>query len=312
MLSVVNLNSENFLVCRKTMSTKLKALWLTARPKTLSAALVPVLVGTALAKSEGYQTPTWIWLCALLAAVMIQVGTNIINDVLDFEKGADGETRLGDSRAAQQGWFTPAMLRNLGFGCFALALLLGIPLVWQGGWPILVVGIISLLMGYAYTGGPYPLAYVGLGDLFVIIFFGLVAVGGVYFLHTQTLSMGAVIAGMQIGLLATVLIAINNLRDLEQDRLVNKKTLAVRLGPRLGRLEVLLLFVLCFALNLYWWDQGATLAAFLPFAIFPLSLHLAVLILRSPASREYNRFLARAGFLHMLFGVLLSVGFFNR
>jgi 1,4-dihydroxy-2-naphthoate octaprenyltransferase len=240
---------------------------------------------------------------------MIQIGTNFVNDALDFLRGADGETRLGDARASQSGWFSARAVLIMGLGCFLIALLLGLPLVYRGGWPIFWIGVVSLMMGYAYTGGPFPLAYVGLGDLFVILFFGLVAVGGVYYLQTGAYSWSAAVAGLQIGLLATVLIAINNLRDLDQDRQVNKKTLAVRLGPRLGRLEVLTLAALAFALDLFWFEHGNLWAAILPFLALPLAVRVVARLLRSPASREYNRLLARAALLPMLFGVLLSAGF---
>jgi 1,4-dihydroxy-2-naphthoate octaprenyltransferase len=290
-------------------TSRSKALLLTARPKTLAAAVVPVMVATALVSAEGLQVHAWISVAAVLSAIMIQIGTNFVNDALDFLKGADKETRLGDARAAQSGWFSARAVLSMGFGFFGLAMLLGLPLVLHGGWPILCVGLLSLCMGYAYTGGPYPLAYVGLGDLFVILFFGLVAVGGVYFLQTGYYSWSALVAGLQVGLLATVLIAINNLRDLDQDREVNKKTLAVRLGPKLGRYEVLVLILVAFALNLYWLQMGSWLAFILPLFALPPAMKLVRTLLNSQASREYNRLLAKAAFVHMLFGVLLSIGF---
>jgi hypothetical protein len=148
--------------------------------------------------------------------------------------------------------------------CFIAAFSLGIPLVMVGGWPIVGIGLVSLLLAYGYTGGPFPLAYLGLGDLFVVIFFGLIAVGGVFFLHVGGYLFPAVIAGLQVGFLATVLIAINNLRDLDQDLLVNKKTLAVRLGPVWGRYEVVALFLGAFFLNFYWLHLGFTFAFALP------------------------------------------------
>lgn len=290
----------------------ISVLWQTIRPKTLTAAIVPVLVATALVKSQGGEILPWVSVFALLSAVMIQIGTNFINDAIDFEKGADTDTRLGPARATHQGWLTKKQVLILGFASFALAMALGIPLVLEGGWPIVVVGLVSLAMGYAYTGGPYPLAYLGLGDLFVVLFFGVVAVGGVFFLHTKMYPAPAMVAGLQIGLLATVLIAINNLRDLDQDRLVDKRTLAVRLGARLGRIEVLLLVVVAFGLNFYWWMHGETWAFGLPFLALPLALKVVWTLIRTEASREYNRLLAQASIVHMLFGVLLSIGFIYR
>jgi 1,4-dihydroxy-2-naphthoate polyprenyltransferase len=290
------------------VTSRTRALILTARPKTLSAAVVPVAVATALVASEGHEITWWITLCALFSAIFIQIGTNFVNDALDFLKGADRETRLGDARAAQSGWFTPKQVLWMAGGFFFAALLLGVPLVVQGGVPILVIGLVSLAMGYAYTGGPWPLAYVGLGDLFVILFFGVIAVGGVYYLQTGSYSTGALVAGLQMGHLATVLIAINNLRDLDQDAKVNKKTLAVRLGPKLGRFEVLILVLIAFSLNLYWLNKGWILAFFLPLLALPPAVQVVMRLLNSEASREYNRLLARAAFVHMLFGVLLSLG----
>lgn len=288
------------------------ALWLTARPKTLAASVVPVLVATALVAAEGFAVTAWISIFAVLSAMMIQVGTNYINDAIDYLKGADGETRLGEARATQQGWFTARGVLAFGIGFFALALALGIPLVWQGGWPIVAIGVTSLLMGYAYTGGPLPLAYLGLGDLFVVIFFGLIAVGGVVFLQTNALPTSALVAGLQVGLLATVLIAINNLRDLDQDALVNKKTLAVRLGPKLGRFEVLGLVLGSYALGFYWLSRDFKYAFALPLLALPLAVRVVWRLMRSRAGREYNQLLAQAALLHMLFGMLLGIGLLLR
>ncbi len=292
------------------MNSRSRALFLTARPKTLSAAIVPVLVATALVRGEGLSITPWVSCFAVLSAIFIQIGTNFVNDALDFVKGADRETRLGEARAAQSGWFSHQKVLWMGFACFALAAAFGFPLVWLGGWPILVIGLVSLLMGYAYTGGPFPLAYVGLGDLFVIIFFGLVAVGGVYFLQTGSYSLAAFVAGLQIGLLATVMIAINNLRDLDQDKEVGKKTFAVRLGPKRGRFEVLVLIAAAFGLNIFWLARGNYWASALPLLALPLALKVIFSLLRTEASREYNLLLAKGAAVHMLFGVLMSAGLF--
>ena len=290
------------------MTSRTKALLLTARPKTLSAAVVPVLVATALVAAEGAGISWRTSVFAALSAILIQVGTNFVNDALDFIKGADRETRLGDARASQSGWFSHQRVLVMGFACFLAASAFGLPLVLEGGWPILIIGLVSLSLGYAYTGGPWPLAYVGLGDLFVILFFGLVAVGGVYFLQTHAITGPALVAGLQVGLLATVLIAINNLRDLEQDRLVGKRTLAVRLGPRRGRLEVPALFAGAFALNIYWFASGYRFAPFLPLLVIPLAYKVAHAVMTTPPGRAYNGLLARASAVHVAFGVLLSVG----
>ena len=181
----------------------------------------------------------------------------------------------------------------------------GLPLVVHGGWPIVVIGILSLVFGYAYTGGPYPLAYVGLGDVFVVLFFGLVAVGGTYYLQTLTFNAGAFVAGLQVGLMATVLIAINNLRDVEQDSEAHKKTLVVRFGQSFARYEIQSLVILTFLLNLFWVNRGYVWATVLPFLALPLSISLVKSVWREPPGPVFNRFLAQAGALHLFFGVSL-------
>ncbi|HPI40029.1 MAG TPA: 1,4-dihydroxy-2-naphthoate octaprenyltransferase, partial [Pseudobdellovibrionaceae bacterium] len=197
---------------------KLRSIISAFRPKTLSASLVPCLAGTSLCWFEGFN-PSWsVFLYALLSAMSIQVGTNLVNDAMDFKKGADTEDRIGPSRITQQGILTYKQVLTLAGFFFFLAVLLGLPLVLLGGWVIVAVGVFSILMGYAYTSGPYPLAYVGLGDLFVIFFFGIVAVMGIHYLHWGEdypgILLPPLILGLQVGFLSTVLIAINNLRDI--------------------------------------------------------------------------------------------------
>jgi 1,4-dihydroxy-2-naphthoate polyprenyltransferase len=286
--------------------------WLMAlRPKTLSAAIVPVLVGTALVRYEGGEIIWWVSICALLSALLIQIGTNFVNDAVDFRKGADTAERIGPQRVTQSGLLT---YKQVMFGagvCFGLAFALGIPLVFQGGWPIVLIGLVSLALGYAYTGGPFPLAYLGLGDLFVILFFGLIAVGGTFFLHTHTWSLSAIVAGLQVGSLATVLIAINNLRDAPQDAKVGKMTLAVRLGLRMARVEILILTLLPFALGLYWALQGHPNLGVLPMVALPLARRILFGVFKSEPSPIYNQYLAMAGAMQILFGVALAYALMN-
>jgi 1,4-dihydroxy-2-naphthoate octaprenyltransferase len=286
----------------------LKAILLAARPKTLTASLVPILVSSCLVRAEGEAWQFWITGLALLGAIFIQIATNLINDSLDFKKGADTETRLGEARITSQRWMSPKAV--MGWGVFFLfaALLCGIPLVIHGGLPILLIGLASLFLAYGYTGGPYPLAYKGWGDLFVILFFGVIAVGGVYFLHANSWGSASLVAGLQVGLLATVLIAINNIRDMNQDILVNKRTLAVRLGARWARFEIPVLILGAYLLNFYWAAQGWWAAVLLPLLISPLAWKLTQQVLNTAPSREYNRFLAKASLLHLSFGLLLSAG----
>jgi len=285
--------------------------WILAlRLKTLTAAVVPILVGTTLAISLGYPIQNWITICALLASLFIQIGTNLINDAMDFKKGADTQERIGPVRITQSGKASYRSVLLLGIFFFFLALAVGIPLALKGGTPIVIIGLLSLLCGYAYTGGPYPLAYHGLGDLFVILFFGVIAVSGMTYLHSNEWRMEALVAGLQIGALATILIAINNFRDVAGDTLVNKKTLAVRFGPRFVRSEIVGLIFLAFLLNYYWWEKGYKLPVILSFCCLPLGVIVIKNILSQQPSSQYNQYLAQSALLHLLFGTLLSLGFY--
>ncbi len=287
---------------------KAKSVVAAFRPKTLTAAVVPCLAASALAASQGvWHWPFLVW--ALLSAICIQIGTNLVNDAVDFKKGADTSERIGPQRITQAGILPAKQVFGLGSLFFVLAVLSGVPLVMQGGWPLVLIGLVSVLMGYAYTAGPYPLAYVGLGDLFVIIFFGLIAVAGMYYVHTLAWSSAVLVMGLQIGFLATTLIAINNLRDMDGDRKVGKKTLAVRFGLKFSRIEIAILCLVPFLLNFYWLSRGQRLAGLLPWLTLPLAINLIRKIWRSLPGPEYNRYLAQAAALHLFFGILLAVGF---
>lgn len=283
---------------------------LAARPKTLTAAVVPILVGSALPVAMGRPVQTALAICALLASLFIQIATNLVNDVMDFKKGADTETRLGPQRVTQSAVFKPEAVQKAAYLCFGIAILFGIPLVLKGGLPILAIGVFSLIAGYAYTGGPFPLAYKGLGDLFVIIFFGLIAVSGMYYLHTGEWSELSFYAGLQVGLLCAVLIAINNLRDVAGDSLVGKKTLPVRFGKTFARIEIASFCLFPFLMGGFWWSQGHYLAAWLPFLTLPLGLVIAKRVMETEPSAIYNQFLAMSGALHLSFGLLLALGFY--
>ncbi len=283
--------------------------WLLAlRPKTLTAALVPVMTATALVAADGKVVVWWISICAVLSALFIQIGTNLVNDALDYKKGADDVRRVGPKRVTQSGLLTSKQVMFGAMFCFLLAFALGIPLVVQGGWPIVFVGVVSLFCGYAYTGGPYPLAYKGLGDLFVVIFFGLVATLGTYYLHTGLVTVKGVIAGLQIGFLATVLIAINNLRDASTDKDVGKETLAVRFGADFAKAEILILSFAPFLIGFYWVKNGALMAGTLPMLLLPLALVINKGVQSQRPGAIYNKFLAQSAALHLFFGVLLTVG----
>jgi 1,4-dihydroxy-2-naphthoate octaprenyltransferase len=282
--------------------------WLLAtRPKTLSAAVVPVLIGSALAAHEPPAITWWVFACALLGALLIQIATNFINDALDFKKGADTGERLGPLRVTAAGLLSAETVMRGAWVCLILAALFGIPLLFRGGWPMLVVGLASIVAAYAYTGGPYPLAYHGLGELFVILFFGLVAVGGTFYAHSLQLTQSALLGGLAAGSLAAVLIVINNLRDIDGDRRSNKRTLAARFGERFARAEVVFFTLAPFvAVGVMAWmrSQWGLLLALgaLPLAMF--------VIVRSFQGRgaELNRALAIAGGLQWTFGLLFVAG----
>lgn len=209
-------------------------LWLeAARPKTLPAAAAPVLVGTALAWGDG-RFHAVSALCALLGALLIQVGTNYVNDAEDFARGADGADRLGPRRATADGAVTVGQMRGAAAVAFALAVAAGGVLIARGGWPVLALGLVSIASGVAYTAGRYALAYTGLADLFVLVFFGPVAVGGTYFVQALALPSWVPVAGLGVGALATAILIANNVRDIEQDRAADKRTLVVRFGRTFG------------------------------------------------------------------------------
>lgn len=288
----------------------LKSVLLAIRPKTLTAAIVPIMVAASLVHMQTSHVIWWIVVCALLSATFIQIATNFFNDAIDFKKGADTETRLGPQRVTQSGLMSSKSVFVWGLTFCILALLFGIPLVYQGGWVIVGIGLVSLFLAYGYTGGPFPLAYKGAGDLFVVLFFGIIAVGGVYYLLVGGWNLDALIAGLQCGFLATVLIAINNLRDMDQDRLVNKKTLPVRFGASVAKLEIIVLIITTYGLNFYWWMTKELLwALVLPTLTLPLAFILISKLLKTKPSKKYNQFLALSALLQISFCLLLSIGF---
>lgn len=281
---------------------------LAARPKTLTASLVPIIVGTALAKSLGATISFYLAVHALMAAICIQIGTNFINDALDFKKGADTSERIGPQRATQSGLLTMEQVFYAGFGFFALAVLFGIPLVLHSGIVLFIILALSIACGYLYTGGPKPLAYVGLGDLFVFLFYGLISTVAVCYIQTGTFEGKAVLAGTQIGLLATVLIAINNMRDHVQDEKANKLTLAVRCGVTFSRCEITFLIVMPYFISLFWIGNHGLFPALLPWVTYPLGLALIRNIWMNAPGPVYNQYLAKSALLHLAFGVFLAIG----
>lgn len=284
--------------------------WLLAfRLKTLTAALVPVMVATSLCLSLDQFHANWVSLYALGSAFCIQIATNLLNDAIDFKKGADSETRLGPQRVTQSGLLSERQVFILGLLFLVLATLLALPLVWRGGLPIIGLGLVSLFLAYGYTGGPYPLAYLGLGDLFVVLFFGLFAVAGTAYLHSLTVSTPFLVAGLQVGFLSTILIAINNLRDSETDTLVHKKTLAVRFGDNFVRLEIFILSLATYLLNLYYLVALEMLYPLITFAIIPLGGLVVGCVMVIKNKKQLNKILALSALHQLLFAILLSIGF---
>lgn len=282
------------------------AVWLAAiRPRTLPAAVVPVAVGLAAAsRSVALDVPVAV--ATLAAALLIQIGTNLANDYYDFLSGADAEDRLGPTRVTQAGLVSPGAVRTATIAVLGAAGAIGLWLVTVGGWPILAVGVLSLVCAIAYTGGPFPLAHHGLGDLFVFLFFGLVAVNGTAFLQTGVLEPVSALAAVPVGCLATAILVVNNLRDAVTDARAGKRTLAVRIGPRATRAEYGLLVGLAFvALVPLALVAGAAVLAAL------LALPLAAHEVRSLLAREgtaLNRSLAGTARLHLVVGLLLALG----
>ncbi len=227
--------------------------WLIAsRPRTLPAAVAPVIAGTALALRDGAFRPGAA-LCAFLCALPIQIGSNFANDLGDFHRGADRHGRVGPTRVTTAGLLTPRQVQGGMAAVFGLAALGGLYLVWLGGWPLLAVGAASILAAVAYTVGPWPFGYYGLGDLGVFVFFGLVAVAGTYYAQAHALTPAVWLAGAALGVLITAILVVNNIRDADTDRLAGKRTLAVRLGRRGARIEYALLLAVAYCVPLILW-----------------------------------------------------------
>jgi len=284
------------------------AAWVMAsRPATLAAAVVPVAVGAACAVAlDGFRwLPT---LAALIGSIWIQIGTNFANDVFDYEKGTDTEERLGPTRAVQAGLLTPGQARRGMWLAFALAALTGVYLTAVAGWPIAVVGVASVASGIAYTGGPYPLGYHGLGDVFVLVFFGFVAVCGTAFVNLGGVPPIAWWAAVPVGCLSTAILVVNNVRDRAGDRDAGKRTLVARFGRRAGVWEYRLLLLTSYAVPAVLFFGGAAG----PWVLLPvLTLPVAVTLHRDVAvleGRPLNATLVGTARLLVLFGVLFAVG----
>ncbi|MGE0266908.1 MAG: 1,4-dihydroxy-2-naphthoate polyprenyltransferase [Candidatus Omnitrophota bacterium] len=283
--------------------------WIMAfRPKTLTAAVAPVLVGTAMAFGDGLSHfPTAI-LC-LLTALLIQIGTNLANDYYDYKKGTDAADRIGPVRVTQSGLIQPQTVKWAFIVVFALSMVCFLILVIRGGWSIAVLGIVSILSGIFYTAGPRPLGYVGLGDLFVLVFFGPVAVGGTYYLQAIELNYAVVLAGLGPGLISMAILAVNNYRDIESDRRSGKKTLAVRFGRTFAQYEyagaILLAAMLPVIIYLLIHDHVFILYAS---SVGLISLPGIKAVFSSVEGPILNKTLAFTGVVLLVYSVLFSIG----
>lgn len=285
----------------------IRALLLATRPKTLPAAVVPVWAGCVLAWKL---TGTWhplLAVCTLLGALCIQIATNFFNDAIDSVKGADTERRAGPKRVTASGLLSHRAVMGWGMVFLGLTVAFGIPLFQAVGWPILAIGVVSMYLAYGYTGGPFPLAYRGMGELFVILFFGLVAVGGTVFVQLGEWRPEAALLGLQVGLLSAVLISINNLRDRIEDAGTGKRTLAVRWGPKVARLVIWAEIVAPALLGIVWvrFDLPWLFVATLP--IWTLGLRIKWGALSMDEGPGMNRLLALAALQLIAFAAVFHV-----
>jgi 1,4-dihydroxy-2-naphthoate octaprenyltransferase len=284
--------------------------FMAARPRTLPAAVAPVLVGTALAATEG--TFKWLtFVAAMLGALFIQVGTNLSNDYSDARRGADTEDRLGPVRVTAGGLVPPRQVLVATYVAFGMAVLAGVYLIVTAGWELLLVGAASILAGVLYTGGPRPYGYEGLGEVFVFLFFGVVAVTGSYFAQVEKLTWEAFVLAVPVGLLAAAILVVNNVRDLETDRRAGKRTLAVRLGRSRARgLYAIMVYVAFLTAPLPWLLGSADLSAWLllPWLASPLAVPVVRIVRNRSDGPSLNGALARTGMLQLVFCGLLSAG----
>jgi 1,4-dihydroxy-2-naphthoate polyprenyltransferase len=284
-------------------------IWVAAsRPRTLPAAVAPVLAASALAWRDG----AFRWDAALAClgfALLIQVGTNFANDYYDFVKGADTSERVGPKRAVAAGWVTPGTMKFAMMAVFAAAFVVGLSLLRYGGWPLLAVGVASIICGIAYTGGPYPLGYNGLGDVFVFVFFGLVAVGATYFVQAGSITADAVWSGVGIGALAANILVVNNYRDVETDTKAGKRTLVVRFGRKAARAQFGLAHAVAFGVPVALVFAGSGASTLLPLLLVPLAMRQTKRLAESRTPAELIALLGDTGKYLALYSALLSAGF---
>jgi 1,4-dihydroxy-2-naphthoate polyprenyltransferase len=283
------------------------ALWIAAaRPKTLVLAVAPVVAGIGLAVFQTGQLAAVTAMLTLIAAVSIQIGTNLHNDASDYERGTDTADRLGPPRATAEGWFSLEQVKRAAHLAFGIAFVIGLALVVRGGWPILAIGIASLVAGYAYTGGPRPIAYGPFGELYVLLFFGLAAVGGTYYLQTLTFDWPALAVGIALGLPAAAVLLLNNYRDLETDRIAGRRTLCHHLGRASARVLYGLLLLGSVVILLFTFGPAITWPLL---AAVPLGALLTFKLVRGDTGKQINPLLGQTGLFQAAVTLLLLVGF---
>ena len=280
---------------------------LAIRPRTLPAAAAGVVMGSALAWHDGFFRVDAALAC-LFAALLLQIGSNLANDVFDFERGTDTPERLGPTRVTQAGLLSASQVKFGMAFVFGLAALLGLYLAWLGGWPIVIIGIAAIISAIAYTGGPFPLGYYGLGDIFVFIFFGLASVAGTYYVQAGTVSSAAWWMTIPPGLIITAILVVNNLRDLENDRKAGKHTLAVMFGERTVKIEYLLcMLVAYFVLPLAAWMGIISWFSLLAWGSLPIAFRATRIVL-TQKGRLLNAALAGTGQAAFVYSVLFWMG----
>lgn len=280
---------------------------LAARPKTLPAAVAPVLVGSALAAEAGAWAPAPAALC-LVFALLVQISANFANDYFDFVKGADTAERTGPTRAVAAGWVRPEEMRNALALVLGLAFVAGLGLVPYGGWPLVIVGAACLVSAVAYTGGPYPIGYIGLGDLFVFVFFGLIGVAFTFYVQAGYFTWTVLLAGAGVGAATANILVVNNCRDWQTDRDAGKRTLVARFGPEFGRSQYAAQFGAALAVSPVFLLLGFGYAALLPLALGAWAHSLVRNLMRAKTGREYNRLLAQTGLFTAAYAAFLGAG----
>ncbi len=284
--------------------------WMAIRPKTLPASIVPVIMGTAIAiKHNSFHL--FLSLTTIICAILIQIGTNLVNDYSDFKNGTDDEKRIGPVRVTQAGLVTVNQMKNSIYFVLFLIIISSIVLILRGGIPIIIIGILSLLAGYFYTGGSSPYGYLGFGDLFVLVFFGPVSLAGTYFVQTLSIDPLIIILGFGPGLISVAILAVNNIRDINNDRRTGKRTLVVRFGKDFGIYEYIFSIIIAAFIPIIigLFDQSY-LCSSLSAIILLLIFYPYKILKTSEDGEKLNKILSFTGKILILYGITFSIGIF--